>query len=104
MGNYSVMKCACCDKKFSQIEVLRLSATRSREIAALLTVDLHTLGAKGSAELVEIDGMIVGVIYEYADQHESTHSEEICKTIGEVFEDLDQDIKRTCRPSFVDVS
>ena len=104
MGNYPVMKCACCEKKLSQIEVLRLSATRSDVIASVLSDELKAIGARGTAQIVEIDQMIVGAIYEYADEQEIARSEEICQAVERVFDDLNDDVERTCDTRLIDVN
>ncbi|BDU53387.1 hypothetical protein [Limnohabitans sp. INBF002] len=103
MGNYLVMKCACCENKFSQIEVLRLSSSRRDEIAKGLASKLHVIGARGTAQIVQINEMIVGAIYDYADQNEITRSDEICEAIESVFQDLNENLERVCEPILIDV-
>lgn len=103
MGNYSVMKCACCENRYSQIKVLRLSAKRSDEILRYLSDKLKEIGAKGAAHIVEVDDLIVGAIYEYADKHESTHSDVICHAIDRAFDDINDDVECICDPRYIEV-
>jgi len=103
MGNYPVMKCACCENQFSEIEVLRLSAARSGVIVDVLANELRSIGAKGTAQIVEVDGMIIGAIYDYADRQDSQRSNVICSAIDRVFKDLNAHIEHACEARLIEV-
>ena len=103
MGSYPVMKCFCCENKYSEIEVLRLSIFRQNVIAHLIAKNLKKIEAKGTVQIVEMDQMIVGAIYDYADQHEVNRADEICQEIERTFEDLDVEIRSACETTLIDV-
>lgn len=103
MRNYPILKCPCCEDKYSEIDVKPTSLRHLSLAKFKLTVAIKAIHGRGKLQIVKMDGLIIGVIYDYADAEEVARSVDIFAAIERVFEDISAVVKATCKPVLIDV-
>jgi hypothetical protein len=103
MRNYPILKCQCCEDKYSEIDVKPTSLRQLSLAKFKLNLAIKAIQGRGKLQIVKMDGLIIGAIYDYADAEEVARRAEFFSAIEKVFEDISSVVQETCKPVLIDV-